>query len=243
MKHIYVITGGTVVHVSPHFSLCAPAYGSVGQGISDRLSELTSRQGIGHELQVHLIRTRMAGQNSDETTAHLNEWDLPAALETNEDLHILVKEILNRAETIAIVMAAAVCDFEPAELTAVTDTHTVTRTQFGKDQSRLHHVRSLSLSLIPSNKIVDLVKQRRPDVLLVTFKTTAGVSERELIEQARHNLSRSGSDFVLANDIQNHRSLVVTSEGDILQGQDRQATLDELCKALMHRISVGSPRD
>ncbi len=37
-------------------------------------------------------------------------------LETNEDLDRLIKHLVSQEDTRCIVMAAAVCDFEPAEL-------------------------------------------------------------------------------------------------------------------------------
>ena len=38
MKRIYVISGGTMVHVRPHFALCAPAYGTIGDRIAETLA-------------------------------------------------------------------------------------------------------------------------------------------------------------------------------------------------------------
>ena len=42
-RRFYVITGGTMVHVAPHFSLCAPAYGRVGQQIAEELERQHAR--------------------------------------------------------------------------------------------------------------------------------------------------------------------------------------------------------
>jgi len=39
MKKIVIYTGGTMVHVRPHFSLCAPAYGTVGEAIDTVVRE------------------------------------------------------------------------------------------------------------------------------------------------------------------------------------------------------------
>lgn len=72
-----------------------------------------------------------------------------------------------------------------------------TRLSFGKGQARLHGVRSLTLDLTPSAKIVDAVKAHRSEVCLATFKTTADLPLEVMRVQATENMIRSGSDFVL----------------------------------------------
>ncbi len=230
MKTIYIITGGTMVHVTPHFSLCAPAYGQVGAEIYERLSALAAAATPPSSCQVHLIKTRMAGRNHPETIAHLAALGAPTSPETNHDLGNLVDALLRSPDTSGLIMAAAICDFQPEELTATGEEGFVTMLHFGKDQERLHHVESLMLKLQPSEKIIDRVKKVRPEMRLVTFKTTAGMGEEALFRQARYNLQRSQSDMVFANDIQHHLNLVVTAQGERLRGADRKATIDLFCQ-------------
>lgn len=235
MKAIYIITGGSMVHVSPHFALCAPAYGQVGVEIHRRLTQLLAMHSDS-EYQIHLIRTRMAGINTPETVAHLTALGVSPAPESNHDLKMLVDRLVAAPETAALIVAAAICDFAPVELNAITGDRSIHMTQFGKAQARLHHVQSLMLELRPSEKVIDNVKQKRSDLRLVTFKTTAGVSEDELFAQASYNLERSQSDLVFANDIQNHYNMVVTPAGERLCGIDRQATLDLCCQRLWESL-------
>ena len=240
MRTIYVVTGGTLVHVSPHFSLCAPAYGAVGTEISAHLHSSIERLSLASSLEVILVRTRLAGPNDLASQARLTELGVSSSPETNQDLRDLVHAILRRVDTAAIVMSAAVCDFEPERLTSRSESGEETRLSFGKDQARLHGVRSLTLDLTPSAKIIDDVKAQRSDVCLATFKTTAGLPLEVMRVQATENMIRSGSDFVFANDIHHHANLVVTRAGDVLQGQDRTATLNLLCDALMqHLVGTG----
>jgi hypothetical protein len=231
MKIIYVITGGTMVHISPHFSLCAPAYGSVGVNICRRLSRKISFQKLESRYGVCLIKTKMAGQNSKSVKTHLEELGA-ASPETNQDLQTLINTLVRYAETAAIVMAAAVCDFEPVELMATGDTD-MKIIKFGKDQKRLHHIKSLTLQMRPSDKIIDQIKHTRPDIFLVTFKTTAGVDENEMLSQALYNLKRSKSNLVLANDVQKRQNMVVTSEGENRTAENRQIAVNILCEKLL----------
>ena len=236
-KRIYVLTGGTMVHVTPHFALCAPAYGNVGSEIYQRLSQILIAHGIAHHYEAVLVKTKMAGPNSNETIAFLEELGVCTSPETNADLKTLVQSMLGDARCVALIMAAAICDFEPVDLKAVGRSGIVEMIEFGKEQQRLHHVETLTLQMRPSNKIIDGIKLVRPDLKLVTFKTTAGVAEAELIAQALYNLQKSQSDFVFANDIQNYQNMVVVASGERLLGHDRAATLDLLCENLMRAIT------
>lgn len=62
MKNIYIITGGTMVHITPHFSITAPAYGKVGVEIYALFSE----NSLSENYTIYLIKTKMAGLNSHE---------------------------------------------------------------------------------------------------------------------------------------------------------------------------------
>jgi hypothetical protein len=238
MRSIYVVTGGTLVHVSPHFSLCAPAYGRVGLELCTQLSQGIAERHWQEALGVYLVRTKMAGPSPEATTAHLRELGISSSLETNDDLRRLLDAITAKVETAAIVMAAAICDFEPVELIASGDAGPSTVTEFGKHRERLHHVDTLTLKLRAAAKLIDGLKARRPEILLVTFKTTAGAAEAEQLFQALENLRRSRSDLVFANDVRVGRNLVVTPEGDKLSGADRQATLRILADALLDRLAI-----
>ena len=85
MRNIYIITGGTMAHVAPHFSICAPAYGKVGR----QILELLRSEEIG-DLSAYLINTSMAGENCANTEEHLGSLGFGGRLETNEDLSELV---------------------------------------------------------------------------------------------------------------------------------------------------------
>lgn len=238
MKNIYVITGGTMVHVTPHFSMCAPAYGKVGEDIYTKMMTIFNQETNEADYNLHLIKTRMAGLNSSDTIEHLSEIGFNSSLETNDDLQSLIGLLCLQESTAGIIMAAAICDFTPKELQAYEGTERVTINEFGKDKKRLHKAHSLSLKLNPSNKIIDLIKTKRPDIFLVTFKTTAGSSEEELVKKALHNLTRSQSDIVFGNDIHNKINVIVSSDESTLRGTDRQSTLDLFCSDMFGRLTT-----
>jgi len=232
MKNIYIITGGTMVHVTPHFSVCAPAYGKVGSELYDRLSA----NNWAEKYSIYLIKTKMAGVNSAKTMEHLKSLNIDKAIETNDELEVFVEIVSRQSETVAIVMAAAICDFAPQELTAYEDKTPIQIITFGKDKKRLHKAHSLELKLEPSKKIVDIIKKNSSEIFLVTFKATAGSTKEKLVEKALFNLKRSCSNLVFGNDIQNKINLIVTEDNEVLEAVDRASALDVFCGEFFRRI-------
>jgi len=220
-----------MVHIMPHFSISAPAYGKVGREIYCLLDANISND----EYNIFLIKTKMAGVNSDEVTEHLKSFNLKSTIETNDELKSFVEVISQENNTKAIIMAAAICDFEPEELSAYEGETPISVRDFGKDKKRLHKAHSLELKLKPSAKIIDIIKKFNPHIFLVTFKTTAGEIEEILIEKSRYNLKRSQSNLVFGNDIQNRINLIVT-EDEVLKAKSREEALKVFFRVFWERI-------
>ncbi|MCA9356731.1 hypothetical protein H6784_03265 [Candidatus Nomurabacteria bacterium] len=184
-KKVHIISGGTISKVRPHFALSAPAYGAVGK----TLKELAVAQFPTMDIVLHL--TRMAGGNRN--------------LETVEDVGRLVEELRNDSLTKVIIMAVAMADFS-GEVNA----------EVGRLKT---NTGPLTMQLTPNEKIIDNIRNLpnqtgvvRKDIFLVSFKATAGATGAEQYQAALHNLKRSSSNLVFANDLENHRCMVVTPE-------------------------------
>lgn len=92
MKKVHIIGGGTLSHICPHLSLCAPAYGKTA-----RLLDYLCKKNNTMEVCLHL--TKMAG----------------GAMETVEDVARLLDTLKNDPDTKIIFMNAAMCDFNVLE--------------------------------------------------------------------------------------------------------------------------------
>lgn len=196
---VVIYSGGTMVHVRPHFSLCAPAYGQIGQDVLKEFDRIIARP-----YEVDLISTKMADSSSP--------------IETNEDLRNDVLLNLLDPSVKAIVMAAAICDWEPESLYQEEYGHKHFHEEgFGKEFPRLSSSEDHTIDLTSSNKIIDLIKEQRPDIHLTTFKTTSNESSEDLFDKSERNLLRSNSDVVFGNDIKNHHNLLCV-RGTEVQG-------------------------
>lgn len=231
-RRFYVISGGTMVHVAPHFALCAPAYGSVGWKITDVLRAYTG-DGV-----VESVRTRMAcgiqGHNAHEK--HLLKQAGLKHLETNEDLSKLVDYLIEQPETRCIVMASAVCDWDPLSMIH----NGGTSTEFGKDQPRLRSRGDcgVSMNLKASDKIIKKIRERRKDIFLVAFKATAGFEAQDTYSAGLRLLKQTSANLVFANDVRNHTNVIVTPEEFPYWADNRKGGIRTLARLIGARTQL-----
>jgi len=64
-----------------------------------------------------------------------------------------------------------------------------------------HRVKSLSLQLRPTQKIIDSIKKECPNVFLLAFRAEYNLSEEELIQSAHDRLLKAHADLIAANDV------------------------------------------
>jgi phosphopantothenoylcysteine decarboxylase / phosphopantothenate---cysteine ligase len=105
---------------------------------------------------------------------------------TGEEMYkAVISELSSKRHDIA-VMAAAVADFAPAK----------------KSDKKINTtLGNMELSLVPTRKIIDEVKNNSKDTFLVAFKADYCVSESVLIEKAYRKLKECDADIIVANDL------------------------------------------
>jgi phosphopantothenoylcysteine decarboxylase/phosphopantothenate--cysteine ligase len=105
---------------------------------------------------------------------------------TGEEMYNAVLSELSSNRYDIAIMTAAVSDFAPLK-----KSDKKIDTQLGK----------VEVSLVPTRKIIDEVKNKSKDTFLVAFKADYGVSDSDLIQKAYGKLKESDADIVVANDI------------------------------------------
>lgn len=181
-KKIIVIGGGTIAHVKNHLALCAPAYGSTARQIAELCKEMIPKM----DIELHL--TKMAGGPS---------------LETNEDVERLLEAVVSDPDTKIVFMNAAICDF----------TGSIEGEESGKYSGRLKTSDgAITMSLVPTNKLLGKVRKARKDIFLVAFKTTCGATEDEQYRAGLRLLKTNSCNLVLANDTKTRLNMIITPE-------------------------------
>jgi phosphopantothenoylcysteine decarboxylase / phosphopantothenate---cysteine ligase len=110
-------------------------------------------------------------------------WVRPAA--TFDEYREGVLDELSSGDWSAAIFSAAVADYRPRQVLAG-------KTPSGGALS--------TIELVPTEKVIDLVRRRHPDLYLVTFKYQEGMSHEELMAIGRERLERlGGRGAVVAN--------------------------------------------
>ena len=182
MNKIQVIGGGTMFHVRPHFSLCAPAYGTIAKKIYEVIPDKDKA----------LVLTKMAGGPFIETTEELSEY---------------IDCCLDDDNVKVIIMSAAVCDFKVSGI-EVEDEEYPSR-GVGKRFDRLNSQKGYSLNLTGEDKIINKIKEKRPEILLVTFKTTSGEDAYDINIKCMNQFKNSQSDVVIGNDLKTRENFML----------------------------------
>lgn len=239
MKKIFILCGGTVNYIAPHFALAAPAYGNVGLDIYKELYEKVKSENAFDKYSVEIIPTQMAlSVLPDDCLMSYNYYLQKAGLkklETNGELLRFVDFLIGQKETRCVIMAAAVCDFKPEY---IVEDKGQTSFIFGKDRKRLSSANDLEMKLNPSDKIIPKIRQHRKDVFVVSFKTTAGVGRDETYRIGLLSLKKNSSNLVFANDIQDKINMVITPEEYPYEGADRKETIKLLCDITYKRLNL-----
>lgn len=196
----HVIGGGTVVHVRPHFSISAPAYGDAAR----RLASL-----VGEGVVLHL--SRMAGGR---------------AFETNEDLKGLLLQIAADPEPSIVMLTAAVCDFVPDE-NSFEAGKTLSRLKTREGGFNLPLLPSEKLVRLIRSKHAP---NPRKDIFLVACKTTTGASDDEMFVAGLSLLKDASANLVLVNDIHRKMNMIVTPEQARYTPGGRDETLSLLAE-------------
>jgi len=192
MSKVVILGGGTFNPISCHLALAAPAFG----GTAKKLHAMFTDNGT---LESHLVLTKMADSNS--------------TLITNEDVAICVAEMIKDPEVKAVVMNAAICDFELPNPT---------------DEARLSSSKDYDVTLFGiRTKILASIKEQRPDIIVVGFKTTHGASKIEQAAKAFTSMHNNNLDVVFANDVGTRTNILVNKELCVQNGS-REHLLDQL---------------
>lgn len=117
----------------------------------------------------------------------------------------------------AVIHSAAVCDYKPKN------------TNKNKITSGL---RFLTLNLVPTPKILDLIRAKNKTLKIAAFKFEPGADKNKLINKARSLIKRSKSDLVAANTIFKSKYTAYIISNNKLSGAitDKEKLADELLK-------------
>lgn len=146
-----------------------------------------------------------------------------------DDLASLVhKQEVSRYDV--IVHSAAVADYKPIAAE-------------GKIGSGLDE---LTITLKPTEKLVDVLRRRAPGSVLVKFKLEVGLTEAELLEIAAKSRSHSEAEFIVANVYEGmsatkHEAHILDETGHVVPVQNKNQLCTRLGQCVARRLMLNQP--
>ena len=186
-KKILVTAGSTKAYIDAVRYISNYSSGRLGSEIASeclrRGAEVWFLHGEG-TLTPNLLAERKETQLSPEHLARLHL----VPIESVSHLAQTLKSQLIKTRNDGVVHAMAVLDYIP-------DPAKVSSKKEKSDKKRW------VIELIPTPKIIDLIKETSPSTRLVGFKLEVGLSRQDLLDSAIQLMQRSGADLVVANDM------------------------------------------
>ncbi len=216
-KRVVVTAGGTREPLDPVRFL--------GNRSSGRQGMAVARAAIEAGASVHVIAANIDVPIADGATA--------LRVETAEQMQRAVMEQLPTADV--VVMAAAVADFRPAE---------VSDSKIKKREGQTDPV----IELVRTPDILrGLVEERDSaglDVLIAGFAAETGDAGGDPLSYAREKLARKGCDILVLNDVgggsvfgEDSNAVTILSAG-VSETSSARGTKDEVGRAVMTRIAA-----
>ena len=141
-------------------------------------------------------------------------------IENVAELHEKLEKLVHTHDV--LIHAMAVSDYTPVYMTGFDEvlassdpTEFLNKSNSESKISSQDDVQILFLKKTP--KIISLVKQWNPEILLIGFKLLVDVSKEKLIETARASLKKNQADIIVANDLseiteQGHEAYLVGND-------------------------------
>lgn len=130
----------------------------------------------------------------------------------------LLKAELNRKYD-AVIHAAAVADYRPVKRMCL-------KLKSGRNR--------ITLALVPTEKLINLIKLIQPGVFLVGFKLEVALSKKIVRREARALVHSAHCDLVVANTLEDrYQAYILDRNANIL---DKAGSRQELCSKLLKHL-------
>ncbi|WP_435361506.1 bifunctional phosphopantothenoylcysteine decarboxylase/phosphopantothenate--cysteine ligase CoaBC [Haloarchaeobius sp. DFWS5] len=174
-KEVVVTSGATAESVDPVRLLTNRSSGKMGRAVARAAFVLGANVTLVHAT---VGPRNLSGADTDTEVTYADLVEVESASE------MLDATLDACAEADALVSVAAISDYT---VDAADE-----KIRSGQDE--------LTLSLSPTPKLIDSVREEYPDLRIVGFKTETSGDDEAMVEAARKTLSRAGLAFVVAND-------------------------------------------
>ena len=177
-KRILISFGSTVEYVDPIRIISNTSSGKMG------ISLVKNALTFGSKITIVKGSTTAAGDIRDESFPKIDFKVFDVT--TSKQMHDVIIKELNSVLYDIVILAAAVSDFKPSEYSS---------SKINSD------IPSLTLTFVPTVKIIDKIKIAHKNLFLVAFKADYDVSLDVLLQKSYQKIVDADADLVVANDV------------------------------------------
>ena len=208
-KKILVTAGPTWVSIDPVRVISNIATGETGILLAEKL------QKSGAEVTLLLGQVESCCLNKQIKLLRFKFFD--------ELKDLIVRELKSKCYDV-VIHSAAVSDYRPQAVFA---------------KKVRSEKKTWQLKLVPTVKLIDLIRKIDKNLILVGFKFQPQVGKTLLLKEARRLLKRAKSDLIVANSINKNRyTAFILNNGKIsCPLHNRKSMADRLVSAIQERIS------
>lgn len=180
-KKILISLGSTVEYIDPIRTISNTSSGKMGISLVKNAikleSDVTMIKGIVTHCHDKIVDGQTNGPHSKFKEINVK---------TSQQMRDAIVNELNSSKYDLVILAAAVSDFRPS----------------GFSSAKINSVMpSLTLTLVPTSKIVNEIKGVCRDLFLVAFKAEFGVPVDVLLQKSYKKIVEADADLVVANDV------------------------------------------
>lgn len=181
-KNVLITAGGTREYIDDVRVVTNISTGALGAKIAEGFYEAGCR--------VHYVHSKQAVMPNCLGSSHETSRLMTHQIVTVNDLKETMEALIKGFKIDIVIHSAAVSDFtfdrsEPIKLSS------------SSAEDFIEHMRK---TIKPTVKIINLIKEWRPEVILVGFKFTVGKTNREKFEIAAKSMVGYKGDYVIVND-------------------------------------------
>jgi len=99
----------------------------------------------------------------------------------------------------------------------------------------------LIIHLKQTPKVIQLIKSKQPETILVGFKLLSNATEAQLLQAANEVLTKNACDLVIANDLQNinsntHKAILINKSGQTHTANTKQEIAEIILASVSERM-------
>lgn len=238
MLNFVITAGGTIEPIDHVREIRNTSTGATGKALAEELKRRCEAEGISYHLHYVAGREALVPPPDDNMTLY--------TVGSVQELVQAARHLLLNMDIRCFIHAMAVSDFKPGKVLPLKEVAADPSLLEGPDRtqvpSKIDSGEPMVMTLVPTPKVIGMVKELSPETLLVGFKLLSGVSEETLIDTARRMAATNGCSYVLANDMlqidgKGHKGILLSADDTVGVYGTKEAIAEGIIDTVLKEVA------